>query len=80
MTPDDVTLRSLAGAVIIRKETTAGGNGAKIGGIKLSTEKGWIAIRPSGTENIYKIYAESFDSQDPLATLQADAQAVVGAL
>jgi len=80
ITSDDVTLTSLAGATIIRKETTASGNGARIGGIKLSTEKGWVAIRPSGTENIYKIYAESFDSQDHLATLQADAQAVVKAL
>jgi phosphoglucomutase len=77
---DDIKIASIAGAPIERKETTASGNGAKIGGIKLSTERGWIAIRPSGTEDIYKIYAESFESQDHLANLQADAQRLVTAL
>ena len=58
----------------------APGNDAPIGGIKLSTAKGWIAARPSGTEEIYKIYAESFVSEDHLAALQADARAILADL
>ena len=54
--------------------------GAAIGGIKLSTENGWIAARPSGTEDIYKIYAESFVSAEHLTQLQSDAQAIIGKL
>ncbi|HEY1710687.1 MAG TPA: hypothetical protein VGG10_20640 [Rhizomicrobium sp.] len=68
---------TLGGAPITKKETTASGNNAAIGGIKLSTDKGWIAARPSGTEDIYKIYAESFVSAEHLATLQQDAQALI---
>jgi len=80
ITSDNIAVTSLAGAPIVRKETTASGNGAKIGGIKLSTEKGWIAVRPSGTEDIYKVYAESFESDDHLSALQVDAQMIVRTL
>jgi phosphoglucomutase len=80
VTADDVKLTSLAGAPLARKETTASGNGANIGGIKLSTGKGWIAIRPSGTEDIYKVYAESFVSEDHLSKLQSAAQELVKVL
>ena len=58
--------------------TTAPGNGAAIGGLKVTTEHGWFAARPSGTENVYKIYAESFESDDHLARIIEEAQAVVG--
>lgn len=80
ITADSIALDSLAGAPITRKETTASGNGAKIGGIKLSTAKGWIAMRPSGTEDIYKIYAESFVDEAHLARLQNDGKKLVAAL
>jgi phosphoglucomutase len=74
---DTISNKTLAGEPISRKETSASGNGAAIGGIKLSTEKGWIAARPSGTENIYKIYAESFLSDDHLKALQIEAQKIL---
>src|SRR5665213_3437828 len=74
---DTISNKTLAGEPISRKETNASGNGAAIGGIKLSTEKGWIAARPSGTENIYKIYAESFLSDDHLKALQIEAQKIL---
>jgi phosphoglucomutase len=80
ITTDSIKLDSLAGDPITRKETTASGNGAKIGGIKLSTGKGWIAMRPSGTEDIYKIYAESFVDEAHLAKLQDDGKKLVAAL
>ena len=56
----------------------APGNGAPIGGIKLSTASGWFAARPSGTEDIYKIYAESFRGADHLRRIQGEAQEIVG--
>ncbi len=62
VTPEAITRDALGGDAITAKEIKASGNGAAIGGIKLSTAKGWIAARPSGTEDIYKIYAESFVS------------------
>ncbi|MDR5730494.1 MAG: phosphoglucomutase, alpha-D-glucose phosphate-specific, partial [Terriglobia bacterium] len=77
---DDIKQDSLGGAPITRKETTASGNGAKIGGIKLSTDKGWIAIRPSGTEDIYKTYAESFVDEAHLSKLQLEAAKLVAQL
>jgi phosphoglucomutase len=80
ITPDSIKQDSLAGSAITRKETKASGNGAKIGGIKLSTEKGWIAMRPSGTEDIYKIYAESFVGEDHLSRLQKEAGEIVKTL
>ena len=60
LSPADVTGKTLAGEPIIAKLTRAPGNGAPIGGLKVTAENGWFAARPSGTENIYKIYAESF--------------------
>jgi phosphoglucomutase len=57
--------------------TTAAGNGAAIGGVKLSADNGWFAVRPSGTEDIYKIYAESFRSEAHLHEIQQDARNAV---
>ena len=68
----------LAGEAVTGILTTAPGNGAAIGGLKVTTEHGWFAARPSGTENVYKIYAESFKSDEHLATIIEEAQAVVG--
>jgi phosphoglucomutase len=67
----------LAGDPILAKLTTAPGNGAPIGGLKVVTEAGWFAARPSGTENIYKLYAESFRSAEHLAKLVEEARALV---
>ncbi len=58
--------------------TRAPGDGSPIGGVKVVTENGWFAARPSGTEEIYKIYAESFRGKDHLAQIQSDAQRIVG--
>jgi len=77
LSPEMVTADSLAGEPITAKLTHAPGNGAAIGGLKVTTENGWFAARPSGTENIYKIYAESFSGPDHLAQIQSEAQAIV---
>ena len=77
LSPDDVTAMELAGEKIIDKLTAAPGNGAKIGGIKVTTENAWFAARPSGTEDVYKIYAESFRGPDHLAEVQTAARDVV---
>jgi phosphoglucomutase len=58
--------------------TTAPGNGAAIGGLKVSTANGWFAARPSGTEDVYKLYAESFLGHDHLRRIQMEAQALIG--
>ena len=79
LSPDDVTAAELAGEPIIAKLTTAPGNGAPIGGLKVATEYGWFAARPSGTEDVYKIYAESFRGPDHLAQIQEEARAIVAA-
>jgi phosphoglucomutase len=72
---------SLAGEPIASKLTSAPGNDAPIGGLKVTTRGGWFAARPSGTENVYKIYAESFDSEEHLNRILAEAQGIVdGAL
>ncbi|WP_425955368.1 phosphoglucomutase (alpha-D-glucose-1,6-bisphosphate-dependent) [Xylanimonas sp. McL0601] len=78
LSPEQVTSTSLAGQDITAKLTAAPGNGAKIGGLKVTTEDAWFAARPSGTEDVYKIYAESFVSQDHLAQVQEAAKQVVG--
>ena len=70
---------SLAGEEITAKLTEAPGNGAKIGGLKVTTESAWFAARPSGTEDVYKIYAESFRGPDHLAQVQEEAREVVSA-
>jgi phosphoglucomutase len=79
LSPDDVSATELAGEPIIDKLTEAPGNGAKIGGLKVTTESAWFAARPSGTEDVYKIYAESFKGPDHLAEVQAEAREVVSA-
>ncbi len=77
LTGDDVTATRLAGEEITAKLTTAPGNGAAIGGIKVTTANNWFAARPSGTENIYKVYAESFVSPDALDKVLDEATDVV---
>jgi phosphoglucomutase len=79
LSPSDVSATSLAGEPITAKLTEAPGNGAKIGGLKVTTESAWFAARPSGTEDVYKIYAESFRGPDHLAEVQAAAREVVSA-
>ena len=75
----DVTAEKLAGEEIKEKLTHASGNGAAIGGLKVTTENGWFAARPSGTEEIYKIYAESFKGEEHLTQIIEEAQAIVSA-
>jgi len=77
LSPEQVTTGELAGEEILAKLTHAPGNGAAIGGLKVVTENGWFAARPSGTENIYKIYAESFRGADHLAQIQEEAKVIV---
>jgi len=79
LTPEMVAATSLAGEPILARLTRAPGNGADIGGLKVVAENGWFAARPSGTEDIYKIYAESFLGRGHLARLQAEAQGIVNA-
>jgi phosphoglucomutase len=76
---DDVTATELAGQPITQKLTSAPGNGAPLGGLKVVTESGWFAARPSGTEDVYKVYAESFQGPEHLAQIQSEAQQVVSA-
>jgi phosphoglucomutase len=78
LAPEAVSASSLAGDPITATLTTAPGNGAAIGGLKVMTDYGWFAARPSGTENVYKIYAESFRGEDHLVRLIGEAQALVG--
>ncbi|MCZ2401935.1 alpha-D-glucose phosphate-specific phosphoglucomutase [Paenarthrobacter sp. Z7-10] len=73
----DVQATTLAGEDITAKLTEAPGNGAAIGGLKVTTESAWFAARPSGTEDVYKIYAESFKGPEHLAQVQAEAKALV---
>lgn len=79
LSPDNVKASTLAGEAITAKLTEAPGNGAKIGGLKVVTENAWFAARPSGTEDVYKIYAESFKGPEHLAQVQAEAREVVSA-
>ncbi|MCL2490378.1 MAG: phosphoglucomutase, alpha-D-glucose phosphate-specific, partial [Propionibacteriaceae bacterium] len=79
LSPADVKATTLAGAPIEHVFTTAPGNGAPIGGLKVATATGWFAARPSGTEDKYKIYAESFVSADALAAIQDEAKQLVTA-
>ncbi len=79
LAPEDVTATTLAGEQITARLTSAPGNGAPIGGLKVTTESAWFAARPSGTEDVYKIYAESFCGPEHLAQVQAEARDVVGA-
>jgi phosphoglucomutase len=79
LSPEDVTATELAGEPITAKLTRAPGNDAAIGGLKVTTENAWFAARPSGTEDVYKVYAESFQGPDHLAQVQEEAKAVVTA-
>lgn len=79
LSPEAVKDTTLAGEPIIAKLTKAPGNGASIGGLKVVTQNGWFAARPSGTENIYKIYAESFKGDAHLSAIVAEAQTLVAA-
>ena len=74
-----MTAETLAGDPILRKLTTAPANGAPIGGLKVITKNSWFAARPSGTEDVYKIYAESFRGSEHLVEVQEEAQAIVSA-
>lgn len=77
LSPDAVTATELAGEAITAKLSHAPGNGAAIGGLKVQTEHAWFAARPSGTEDVYKLYAESLRGPEHLAEVQAEARAVV---
>lgn len=77
LSASDVSAHELAGEAITARLTEAPGNGAKIGGLKVTTENAWFAARPSGTEDVYKIYAESFKGADHLALVQAEAKKIV---
>jgi phosphoglucomutase len=78
LAPESVRAATLAGEPITGKLTRASGNGAPIGGLKIVAANGWFAARPSGTESLYKIYAESFRSESHLATIVEEAQRIVG--
>ena len=80
LSPEQVTATELAGESITAKLTTAPGNGAALGGLKVTTENAWFAARPSGTEDVYKIYAESFRGPEHLAEVQEAAREVVTAV
>ncbi len=79
LSPEDVEADTLAGEPVRAKLTRAPGNNAPIGGLKVVAENGWFAARPSGTEDIYKIYTESFKGQEHLRQIQEEAQAIVSA-
>lgn len=79
LAPEMISAATLAGEPITAKLTRAPANGAEIGGLKVVTENGWFAARPSGTEEIYKIYAESFKGTEHLQQIQQEAQAIVSA-
>jgi phosphoglucomutase len=80
LSPEQVTASELAGEPITARLTSAPGNGAPIGGLKVTTQTGWFAARPSGTEDVYKIYAESFAGPEHLSQIQAEAQEIVSAV
>jgi phosphoglucomutase len=80
LTPDRIPASTLAGDPIVAKLTAAPGNGESIGGVKVITGQGWFAVRPSGTEDISKLYAESFRDEAHLARIQEEAQAIVAGI
>ncbi|MBZ5562293.1 MAG: phosphoglucomutase (alpha-D-glucose-1,6-bisphosphate-dependent) [Acidobacteriia bacterium] len=80
LAPRQAPTSELAGEKIVSMLTTAPGNGQPLGGLKVLAEHGWFAARPSGTEDVYKIYAESFLGQDHLRRIQAEAQGIIGHL
>jgi phosphoglucomutase len=80
LSPADITAAELAGEPISATLTTAPGNGAPVGGLKVVTSSGWFAARPSGTEDVYKLYAESFRGPEHLARIQREAQAILASV
>ena len=78
--PRVVSYMAARGEAITAKLTTAPGNGAPLGGLKVTTENAWFAARPSGTEDVYKIYAESFAGEDHLRRIQSEARELVGSV
>ncbi len=80
LSPDQITASTLAGEPILAKVTQAPGNGAPIGGLKVIAENGWFAARPSGTEEVYKIYTESFKDREHLKLIQDEAQEIVSSV
>jgi phosphoglucomutase len=78
--PEALAANELAGEAIIAKLTRAPGNGAEIGGLKVSATSGWFAVRPSGTEDLCKIYAESLRSEDHLKQIQDEALEIAQAV
>jgi phosphoglucomutase len=80
LTPEQVTATTLGGEPITAILTRAPGNGAPIGGLKITAQNGWVAVRPSGTEDVAKVYAESFLGEEHLAGLIGEAQAIVAAV
>jgi phosphoglucomutase len=79
LSPAAVTAAELAGEPVLQKLTRAPGNDAPLGGLKVTTRNAWFAARPSGTENLYKLYAESFNGPDHLRTIIEEAQQLVAA-
>jgi phosphoglucomutase len=77
LSPEQLGVSELAGDPVTAALTRAPGNGASIGGIKVTSKNGWFAARPSGTENVYKIYAESFVDEPHLARIQREAEQIV---
>jgi phosphoglucomutase len=77
LSPDQVSAKELAGDPIEAMLTAAPGNGAALGGLKVATKRGWFAARPSGTENVYKLYAESFAGEEHLRRIQGEAQELI---
>jgi phosphoglucomutase len=77
LSPDQVGVAELDGEPVLDRLTTAPGNGEPLGGIKVITKSGWFAARPSGTEDVYKLYAESFRGADHLARIQEEAQQIL---
>ena len=75
-----VSVDELAGEPVVARQTTAPGNGEPLGGLKVITASGWFAARPSGTEDVYKLYAESFRGPGQLARIQEEAQQMIGAV
>ena len=80
LSPSDITGSTLAGEIILAKLTAAPGNNAPLGGIKVVTQNGWFAVRPSGTEDVHKMYAESFKSKEHLTQIQEEAREIVETL
>jgi phosphoglucomutase len=77
LSPEQASASELAGDPIEAMLTAAPGNGAPLGGIKVVTKRGWFAARPSGTEDVYKLYAESFAGKDHLRKIQQEAQELI---